>query len=41
MRISIALAITIAAAIGLGGCWHHQQAVITEPAPPLKLGPSS
>jgi hypothetical protein len=29
-RDSITLAITMAAAIGLGGCfWHHQQAVVT------------
>ena len=42
MRICVALAITIATTIGLGGCfWHHQQAVVMEPAPPLKLGPSS
>jgi hypothetical protein len=42
MRIFVAFAITIAAVIGLGGCfWHHQQAVVTEPAPPLKLGLSS
>jgi hypothetical protein len=37
MRIFLAFAITMAAAIGLGGCfWHHQQAVVTQPAPPLK-----
>ena len=40
MRIFVAFIITTAAAIG--GCfWHHQQAVVSEPAPPLKLGPSS
>jgi len=37
MRIFMAFAITITAAIGLGGCfWHHQAAVVTQPAPPLK-----
>jgi len=37
MRIFMAFAITMAAAIGLGGCfWHHQAAVVTQPAPPLK-----
>ena len=37
MRIFMAFAITIAAAIGVGGCfWHHQAAVVTQPAPPLK-----
>jgi hypothetical protein len=36
MRVFIALAIVISAAIGLGGCFgHHQQTVVTEP---LKLG---
>ncbi len=41
MRIFLALAVMIAAAVGFGGCfWHHQQAVVSEPAPPLKLGPS-
>lgn len=37
MRIFMAFAITMAAAFGLGGCfWHHQAAVVTQPAPPLK-----
>jgi hypothetical protein len=37
MRIFMVFAITMAAAIGLGGCfWHHQAAVVTQPAPPLK-----
>ena len=37
MRIFTAIAITMAAATGLGGCfWHHQAAVVTQPAPPLK-----
>jgi serine acetyltransferase len=37
MRIFMAFAITMAAAIGVGGCfWHHQAAVVTQPAPPLK-----
>jgi hypothetical protein len=37
MRIFMICAITMAAAIGLGGCfWHHQAAVVTQPAPPLK-----
>ena len=42
MRTLVALAIIIATTIGLGGCWwHHQAAVVSEPAPPLKLAPSS
>jgi hypothetical protein len=37
MRMFVALAITVGAAIGLGGCfWHHQAAVVTQPLPPLK-----
>jgi hypothetical protein len=37
MRMFVALAITITVAIGLGGCWwHHQAAMVTQPAPPLK-----
>jgi hypothetical protein len=37
MRIFLALAIIISAAIGMAGCfYHHQQAVVTQPAPPLK-----
>jgi hypothetical protein len=33
----MAFAITMAAGFGLGGCfWHHQAAVVTQPAPPLK-----
>ena len=36
MRILIACAIIISAAVGLGGCWgHHEKAVVQEP---LKLG---
>ena len=36
MRILIACAIIISAAIALGGCWgHHEKAVVQEP---LKLG---
>jgi hypothetical protein len=36
MRILVVTGITLAAS-GLGGCfWHHQQAVVTQPAPPLK-----
>ena len=36
MRVFIACAIILTAAIGLGGCWgHHEQAVVTQP---LKLG---
>jgi hypothetical protein len=43
MRILVAFAITLGAAIGLEGCfWHHQAAVVTQPLPPplkpLKLG---
>jgi len=37
MRVLLACAIIISAAIGMGGCfWHHQAAVVTQPAPPLK-----
>jgi hypothetical protein len=37
MRIFMVCAITMAAAIFLGGCfWHHQAAVVTQAAPPLK-----
>ena len=36
MRVFIACAIILTAAIGLGGCWgHHEKAVVAEP---LKLG---
>ena len=36
MRVFIASAIILTAAIGLGGCWgHHEKAVVQEP---LKLG---
>lgn len=35
MRVLIACAIIITAAIGVSGCFHHQQAVETVP---LKLG---
>jgi hypothetical protein len=32
MRVLLAFAIIISAAIGMGGCfWHHQQAVQTQP----------
>jgi hypothetical protein len=37
MRVFLALAIIISAAIGMAGCfYHHEQAVVTQPAPPLK-----
>ena len=36
MRIFVAFAIVVSAAIGLGGCFgHHEKAVVVEP---LKLG---
>ena len=35
MRVLIACAIIVTATIGLGGCFHHDQAVTAEP---LKLG---
>ena len=36
MRVFIACAIILTAAVGLGGCWgHHEKAVVAEP---LKLG---
>ena len=35
MRIFLACAIVLATAIGVGGCFHHQQEVVSEP---LKLG---
>ena len=31
MRVFFALAIVITAAIGLGGCFHHNQAVVEAP----------
>ncbi len=31
MRVFFALAIVITGAIGLGGCFHHNQAVYAEP----------
>jgi hypothetical protein len=32
MRVFIACAIILTAAIGLGGCWwHHNQQVVTQP----------
>jgi hypothetical protein len=38
MRVLMAFAIIITATVGLGGCFHHQQAVAMEPMahPPLK-----
>jgi hypothetical protein len=38
MRVLIACAIVISTALGLAGCFHHQQAVVAQPlpAPPLK-----
>jgi hypothetical protein len=38
MRVLLACAFIITAAVGLGGCFHHQQATYAEPmrAPPLK-----
>jgi len=31
MRVFIACAIIVTAAIGLGGCFHHEQAVAMQP----------
>jgi hypothetical protein len=36
MRIFIVCALVLTATVGLGGCFHHQQAVTAMPAPPLK-----
>jgi hypothetical protein len=38
MRALVVCAIIISAAVGLAGCFHHQQAVVAEPmrTPPLK-----
>ena len=38
MRVLLACAIIITAAVGLAGCFHHQQATYAEPIarPPLK-----
>jgi len=38
MRVFLACALIITAAVGLAGCFHHQQAVYAEPIarPPLK-----
>jgi hypothetical protein len=38
MRIFVAFAIIIATALGVAGCFHHEQAVVQEPMKPLKLG---
>jgi hypothetical protein len=35
MRVFLACAIIITATLGLGGCFHHEQAVSSQP---LKLG---
>jgi hypothetical protein len=37
MRVLIACAIAISAAVGLAGCFHHQQAVVQQPLPPTPL----
>ena len=37
MRVLIACAIVITAALGLAGCFHHQQAVVQEPLPPTPI----
>jgi hypothetical protein len=31
MRVYLAVTIVIVAAIGLGGCFHHEQAVVEQP----------
>jgi hypothetical protein len=31
MRVFLACAIIITAALGLGGCFHHEQAVASQP----------
>lgn len=31
MRVFLAIAIIISASVGLAGCFHHEQAVTTEP----------
>ena len=38
MRVFLACALIITAAVGLAGCFHHHQAVYAEPIarPPLK-----
>jgi hypothetical protein len=38
MRVLMAFAIVITATVGLGGCFHHEQAVAVAPIPhpPLK-----
>jgi hypothetical protein len=38
MRLLVACAIIITAAVGVAGCFHHQQATYAEPIPtrPLK-----
>jgi hypothetical protein len=37
MRVLIACAIVISTALGLAGCFHHQQAVVQEPLPPTPI----
>ena len=34
MRVLVACVIVISTALGLAGCFHHQQAVVQEPLPP-------
>jgi len=38
MRLIIAFTI-IAGCVGLGGCFHHNSAVMTEPLPPVASPP--
>jgi len=37
-RSVLAAALLIAASLGLGGCFHHQQVYVAEPLPPPPLG---
>jgi hypothetical protein len=37
MRLLLACAIAVTAAVALGGCWwHHQEQVVVQPMEPLK-----
>ena len=36
MRIFVPCDIILATAVGVAGCFHHGQAVVQEPMPPLK-----
>jgi hypothetical protein len=38
-RSVLIAALLLAASLGLGGCFHHQQVYVAEPLPPLSHPP--